>query len=85
VKLEKKNMTMEEFLDSLDMTNLKTMIDNDSDYGDEADVGACNEKLSQSATSMNCSQSVKSNIKSPKNKHKKPTFNIQQPKSTSAI
>ena len=29
---------MEEFLDSLDMTNLKTMIENDSDYGDEADL-----------------------------------------------
>ena len=39
---------MEEFLESLDMTNLKTMIENDSDYGDEADlVGAavCDEKV----------------------------------------
>ena len=51
---------MEEFLNSLDMTNLKTMIENDSDYGDEADMGAAvaNEKVvSQSATSINCSQS----------------------------
>lgn len=49
---------MEEFLNSLDMTNLKTMIENDSDYGDEADMGAAvaNEKVvSQSATSINCS------------------------------
>ena len=34
-KLEKKNLTMETFLDSLDMTNLKAIIENDSDYGDE--------------------------------------------------
>jgi len=35
VKLEKKQLSMEQFLESLDMTNLKTMIENDSDYGDE--------------------------------------------------
>lgn len=67
---------MEEFLKTLDMSNLKTMIENDSDYGDEADMVVCNDKVSQSATSMNCSQSAKSNIKSPKNKYKKPTFQI---------
>ena len=54
---------MEEFLDSLDMTNLKTMIENDSDYGDEVDMGVASvidEKVisHQSATSMNCSQSA---------------------------
>ena len=48
------------------MTNLKTMIENDSDYGDEADLGAssiANEKVpcsQQDATSVNCSQSVQS-------------------------
>lgn len=68
---------MEEFLGSLDMTNLKTMIENDSDYGDEDDIVVCNEKMSQSNTSINCSQSMKSNIKSPKNKYKKPTYQIQ--------
>ena len=76
---------MEEFLDSLDMTNLKTMIENDSDYGDEVDMGVASvidEKVisHQSATSMNCSQSAKSNnIKSPKttsNNYKRPTFQI---------
>ena len=39
---------MEEFLESLDMTNLKTMIENDSDYGDEADLVSatvCDEKF----------------------------------------
>ena len=46
---------MEEFLDSIDMTNLKSMIEADSDYGDEADMVDCNEKMSQSATSINCS------------------------------
>lgn len=90
MKLEKKNLTMEEFLNSLDMTNLKTMIENDSDYGDEADMGAAvaNEKVvSQSATSINCSQSAQSNnainavalatIKSPKNNNYiRPTFQI---------
>ena len=34
-KLDKKNLTMETFLDGLDMTNLKAIIENDSDYGDE--------------------------------------------------
>ena len=72
---------MEEFLGSLDMTNLKTMIENDSDYGDEDDIVVCDINMSQSNTSMiNCSQSMKSNIKSPKNKYKKPTYQIQQPK-----
>ena len=74
VKLEKKNLTMEEFLESLDMTNLKTMIENDSDYGDEGDFGVasvCDDKASQSAFS--------NNIKSPKtatNNYKRPTFQI---------
>ena len=69
---------MEEFLGSLDMTNLKTMIENDSDYGDEDDIVVSNVNMSQSNTSMiNCSQSMKSNIKSPKNKYKKPTYQIQ--------
>lgn len=35
VKLEKKQLTMDEFLDSLNMSNLKTIIENDSDYGEE--------------------------------------------------
>lgn len=36
---------MEDFLATLDMTNLKTMIENDSDYGPEDDAG-CNDKVS---------------------------------------
>ena len=59
VKLEKKNMSMEEFLSSLDMSNLRDMIANDSDYGDEVDFVPCNEKMSQSATSMHDSRSTK--------------------------
>ena len=43
---------MEQFLDQIDMSNLKTMIENDSDYGDEADLGAGADKVSQSATSI---------------------------------
>ena len=46
VKLEKKNLTMEQFLASVNMQNLRSMIENDSDYGEEADTGAINEKLS---------------------------------------
>ena len=78
---------MDEFLNSLDMTNLKTMIENDSDYGDEVELGAVVGKekvVSQSATSINCSQSAQSNninaiaaIKSPKNNNYiRPTFQI---------
>ena len=38
VKLEKKQKTLEQFLEALDMENLmKSMIENDSDYGDEYD------------------------------------------------
>ena len=43
---------MEQFLETLDMTNLKTMMENDSDYGDEVDLGACNEAIPLSAASM---------------------------------
>ena len=39
---------MEQFLSTLDMTNLRTMIENDSDYGDEAG----DEAISLSAASM---------------------------------
>ena len=46
VKLEKKNQTMESFLEFIDMDNLKSMIDNDSDYDDEVDMGACNDRMS---------------------------------------
>ena len=68
-------MTMEDFLASLDMTSLKTVFENDSDYGEEEDMGMCHDKISQSGTSFNCSQSAKSNIKSPKNNaYKKPAF-----------
>jgi hypothetical protein len=50
---------MEQFLESLDMTNLKTMIENDSDYGDEdGDLGACAEVISCSAASVQQSQSA---------------------------
>jgi len=52
-------MSMEEFLSSLDMSNLRDMIANDSDYGDEVDFVPCNEKMSQSATSMHDSRSTK--------------------------
>lgn len=44
VKLEKKNLTMEQFLSQIDMSNLKSMIENDSDYGEEADMAACYER-----------------------------------------
>ena len=37
---------MESFLESIDMTNLKTMIENDSDYDDEVDMGAFNDRAS---------------------------------------
>ena len=38
MKLEKKQKTLEEFLAALDMDNLmKSMIENDSDYGEEYD------------------------------------------------
>jgi len=64
---------MEEFLDKLDMTNLKTMIENDSDYGEEVhDV--VNDVISMSGRSIQHSQSAKSNNKSPKKSYKKPSF-----------
>ncbi|MGB0808800.1 MAG: hypothetical protein ACPGYJ_07515 [bacterium] len=38
MKLEKKQKTLEEFLAALDMDNLmKSMMENDSDYGEEYD------------------------------------------------
>jgi len=46
VKLEKKNLTMETFLEQVDMLNLKTMIEIDSDYDDEVDMNACNDRIS---------------------------------------
>ena len=42
---------MEQFLETLDITNLKNMIDNDSDYDEEVDMMACPDHLSQSAQS----------------------------------
>lgn len=75
VKLEKKNLTMEQFLDQVDMYNLKSMIEIDSDYGEEADMAACNDRVSQSAASM-VSQSAKSNLKSDKGKPRKASFHI---------
>lgn len=42
---------MEEFLSQIDMTNLKRMIENDSDYGEEADMAACYDRVSQSQMS----------------------------------
>ena len=45
---------METFLETLDMANLRTMIENDSDYGDEVPVTSSmivNDKIYQSATS----------------------------------
>lgn len=67
---------MEEFLDRLDMTNLKTMIENDSDYGEEEHEIA-NDVVSSSVHSMQMSQSAKSNNKSPKKAYKKPQFAVQ--------
>ena len=48
---------METFLETLDMANLRTMIENDSDYGDEVPASSMivNDKMSQSATSVLCS------------------------------
>ena len=65
---------MESFLDSIDMDNLKSMIANDSDYDDEVDMYAYNERISQ--TSEIGYKSAMSNLKSPKNKYKRPTFQI---------
>ena len=50
---------MEEFLSQIDLGNLRSMIENDSDYGDEVDMAPC-DRASQ------LSKSAKSNIKSPK-------------------
>ena len=36
-KLDKKKMTLEDFLSQIDLGNLRSMIENDSDYGDEDD------------------------------------------------
>ena len=46
MKLDKKKISMEEFLESLDMSNLKSMIENDSDYGPEDDMVAGTDKIS---------------------------------------
>ena len=62
---------METFLETLNMSNLKTMIENDSDYDDELAFG-CSEKQSQGGMSMK--GSVKSNTKSPKNKYRRPVI-----------
>ena len=59
---------METFLQTLDMSNLRTILENDSDYGDEIDMVGVNDRASQSATSHQYSQSVKSNMKSPMHK-----------------
>lgn len=67
---------MEEFLQTLDMSNLKVMMENDSDYGEEVDMATCNEAISVSAASISVSQSAKSGIKSPKSKYRKPSFSI---------
>eukprot|EP00354_Favella_ehrenbergii_P008709 CAMPEP_0170451386 /NCGR_PEP_ID=MMETSP0123-20130129/648_1 /TAXON_ID=182087 /ORGANISM="Favella ehrenbergii, Strain Fehren 1" /LENGTH=37 /DNA_ID= /DNA_START= /DNA_END= /DNA_ORIENTATION= len=37
---------MEQFLSQIDMGNLKSMIENDSDYGEEVDMGACCDRVS---------------------------------------
>ena len=36
-KLDKKGVTLEQFLSQIDLDNLRSMIENDSDYGDEDD------------------------------------------------
>ena len=54
----KKKRSVETFLETLDMDNLRTMIENDSDYGDEVPAQSSlivNDKMSQSATSVLCS------------------------------
>ena len=74
VKLEKKNLTMESFLENLDIHNLRTFIDNDSDYGDETDQvsqkshKAAAGNFSLSVESVQHSQSAMSNIKLAKGK-----------------
>ena len=74
---------MEDFLEKIDMANLRNTICNDSDYGDETDMITVNDKVSQSANSIALSYSAKSAIKSPKNKqlYKRPTFHVAQPRS----
>ena len=37
---------MEQFLSQIDMGNLKSMIENDSDYGEEVDMAVCYDKVS---------------------------------------
>lgn len=46
---------MEQFLSKIDMGNLKSMIENDSDYGEEVDMAACYDQVSQSGVSMKLS------------------------------
>jgi len=46
---------MESFLRQIDMSNLKSMIENDSDYGDEDEIAVCHDR-----NSPQLSQSVKS-------------------------
>ena len=70
VKLEKKNLTMEGFLETVNMSNLRSIIENDSDYGSETDKvsrkGASQMSLSVTS-SVKPSQSVAlSTIKSTK-------------------
>ena len=59
VKLEKKQKTLEEFLAALDMDNLmKSMMENDSDYGEEYDEEQ--EPVSAVSKNLQKSPSIKS-------------------------
>lgn len=63
MKLEKKQKTLEQFLDSLDMDNLmKSMMENDSDYGEEYDEET--PSCSTVKKSLNKSPSIKSTKRS---------------------
>ena len=62
---------MESFLENLDMTNLRSIIEEDSDYGDEnekaSNKGAA-ANMSLSVSSVQHSQSAISNIRSAQGK-----------------
>lgn len=76
VKLEKKGLTMEQFLEQIDMNNLKqSMMDADSDYGDESERGPT-ELASQASLSVG--QPAHLALKSPRSKYRRQSLQVPQ-------
>lgn len=74
VKLEKKGLTMEQFLEQIDMNNLKqSMMDADSDYGDESERGPT-ELASQASLSVG--QAAHFALKSPRSKYRRQSLQV---------